>query len=210
MGYDNGGWTYAHGGNGSNGSLLYTATQTLSSSGASYALALSLKDSNIPGNPSPTVTVPQSIPTNGTCQTSVGTLSTEDQSTYGTLSFTVKGTPCSLTATATDNTGLNYNYAYTNLSTGYTYNFAVSVPSSSEGDLRTRASTLRPDSFTRGECYALEIFGLSLAIIAAILDAIALPEELAGAAYVVAMGGTIRGLTWAAISAGILHYIGCA
>ncbi len=183
----------AHGANDASGNLLYTGTSTFAVSGSQYAVGTSISSSALPTELSGTVYIPQNIPSNGTCQTSVGILDTTNQSTLGTLHFTAQGVPCTATLTPTDNTGLNFTVDYKNLNTGYVATFTVVLPT----------------GFTRGECWAIGAAATALALIALILAAVAVPEALAGAAYWAAINGTITGLNWAALIAGAAGMIGC-
>lgn len=208
-GYNSGAWLVAHGGNTSSGGLLYSGSTTVSSGSGQYAGTLVVNKSNIPGNPTVSATVPQQVPTNGSCQTSVGTLDTTDQSAYGTITFVVQGTPCSLTLTQTDSSGVKFNYAYKNLNTGFVVNFPVTIPSTTPGQIQAAlVGRIHPD-INRAVCYSIEAFGLSLALLAAILCVVALPEAIAGAAYAATMGATMNGATWASITLGAIHALGC-
>ena len=106
--YDRSGWLIAHGANDADDRYLYTGSTNLTVLTDSYSGVLTVAKGSGLGSRSSNVSIPKNIPQNGTCQTNAGTLDTTDQTTLGSIRFTVQGVPCVLTARSSDATGNNF------------------------------------------------------------------------------------------------------
>lgn len=195
---------FGSGANKTSSSLYYTGTTVASYSSTNYSIGGSLNIAGV-GNISPSASAnPQQIQSMSGGPYSGGTISTSGNTLSATI--TVKGTPCLVSLTSSN--GQNFSLTYKNLQTGASWSTSWTLPSSVH-DLSDARHAMQVHPMIVACCSCWALLAAYLFLVAIVLGIVALPEELAGAAYAIGISQTIGGLNFGAAVAQLIGVIEC-